>query len=68
VPVEAWDDTGTPYVAGRNGLVSVDNFRSNRFVFSRLSFPTSASAPDAEEPQRFPIKDPGEDPGRGGAR
>jgi hypothetical protein len=58
VPVEAWDDQGRPLVAGRNGLVLVGDFRANRFRFDRLSFRTSASAPDAEEPTRFPILDP----------
>lgn len=66
VPVEAWDDQGAPMVAGRNGLVPVGGFRSNRFMFARLSFRTSASAPDAEEPQRWPIRDPGDGQGQGG--
>ena len=58
VPVEAWDDQGNPLVAGKNGLVTPANFRSNRFIFDRLSFQTSASTPDAEEPERFPVGDP----------
>jgi hypothetical protein len=66
VPVEAWDDSGTPYVAGRQGLVPVDGFRSNRFAFSRLAIATTASAPDAEEPRRVPIRDPGDGQGQGG--
>jgi hypothetical protein len=63
VPVEAWDDTGAPMVAGRNALVQVAGFRANRFVFVRLSFQASASTPDAEEPQRFPVGDPDEPKG-----
>lgn len=67
VPVEAWDDTGAPLVAGRNGLVLVASFRSNRFVFVRLAIATTQSAPDAEEPQRWPVRDPDENDGKGGA-
>jgi hypothetical protein len=62
VAVEAWDDVGVPLVAGRDKLVPVTSFRSNRFVFVRLA-PSrfSASAPpDAEEPERFPVTDPDE--------
>lgn len=66
VPVEAWDDTGAPLVAGRNGLVPVASFRSNRFTFDRLAIATTASAPDAEEPIRRSIEDPGEAPSQGG--
>jgi len=66
VPVEAWDDAGAPLVAGRSGLVPVGGFRSNRFVFARLAMATTASMPDAEEPRRFPIRDPGDGQGQGG--
>lgn len=58
IPVEAWDDAGAPLVAGRDRLVPVDSFRSNRFRFARLAVATTASAGDPTEPERRPVRDP----------
>jgi hypothetical protein len=66
IPVEAWDDQGRPMVAGRNGLVLVGDFRSNRFAFARLAIATTASAGDPLEPERRPVRDPGENGDQGG--
>lgn len=37
VPIEAWDDTGAPYVAGGNKLVLATAYRQNKLSFLRLS-------------------------------
>ena len=58
VPVEAWDDAGKPYVAGRNGLVPAAEWRSNRFTFERLSGPLSWTGKPGKEPERFRVPDP----------
>lgn len=58
VPVEAWDDLGKPYVAGKNGLVAADTFRNARWAFVRLSGVLTWTGPKAREPDRFPVGDP----------
>jgi hypothetical protein len=63
VPVEAWTDTGVPMVAGKDGLVAVDGFRSNRYRFARLAMSPTLSIGDPVEPERRPVRDP-DDPRR----
>lgn len=64
VPVEAFDDAGTPYVAGRTALVPAAEWRSANYTFLRLGPRVSSTGPAAVEPVRFPVRDRDEDGGR----
>jgi hypothetical protein len=66
VKVEAWDDQGAPYVAGKNKLVLAATFADNRLVFVRLSGAQTWTGEPGTEPRRFPLPDHPDTPGRAG--
>lgn len=55
VPVEAWDETGTPFVAGRQGLTDAASFQAGNWVFVRLSARLTWSGRPAEPVKRVPV-------------
>lgn len=60
VPIQAWDDvTGAPYVAGKNGLVTADSFKTNRYTFIRIAGVLTWTGASVKEPQRYVIDDGG---------
>lgn len=55
VPVEAWDETGVPFVAGRHVLIDAAAFQAGNWVFVRLSSAMTWSGRPAEPVKRAPV-------------